>query len=58
MLNEYLNVFVTVYLNDILIYLNTEKKHEKHVRKVLQKLKEAEFTIKQKYFTFKTVFSF
>ena len=53
-LSEYLNVFVTVYLNDILIYSNTEEEHEEHVRKVLQKLKEAKLRIKLKKSRFHT----
>ena len=41
-LRKYLNVFITAYLNNILIYFNTEKKHKQHVKKVLKKLKKAE----------------
>ena len=47
-LRKYLNVFVIAYLNDILIYFNTKKEHEQHVRKVLKKLKEAELKVKLK----------
>ena len=55
-LREYLNVFCFAYLNDILIYSNNKKKHVKHVRKILEKLKhvnlylninKCEFHIKQ-----------
>ena len=53
-LKEYLNVFVTAYLNDILIYFNTKKKHEQHVKKVLKKLKEAELKVKLKKSRFYT----
>ncbi len=42
MLNEYLNVFITIYLNNIFIYLNIKKKHGIHIKKILQKLKETE----------------
>ena len=52
MLEQYLNVFVTAYLNDILIYFNDEKSHREHVAKVLKKLKEAELKIKLKKLTF------
>ncbi len=45
-LQEYLNDFVTVYLDDILIYSKTFEKHVKHVTKVLEKLKEANLMIK------------
>ena len=38
---EYLNDFCTVYLDDILIYNSSMKKHRQHVRKVLTKLREA-----------------
>ena len=38
---EYLNDFCTVYLDDILIYNTSMKKHRQHVRKVLTKLREA-----------------
>ncbi|SLM38743.1 Reverse transcriptase domain [Lasallia pustulata] len=34
-LREYLDVFATVYINDILIYSETEEEHRTHVRKVL-----------------------
>ena len=38
---EYLNEFCTAYLDDILIYSTSMKKHRQHVRKVLTKLREA-----------------
>ena len=38
---EYLNKFCTAYLDDILIYSTSMKKHRQHVRKVLTKLQEA-----------------
>ena len=37
---EYLNDFCTAYLDDILIYSTSMKKHRQHVRKVLTKLQE------------------
>ena len=37
---EYLNDFCQAYLNDILIYSKTKKNHVKHVRLILQKLRE------------------
>ncbi len=59
---EYLDMFCTVYLDNILIYLENELEHEEHVIKVLQKLREArlqadikkyEFGVKQtKYLGF------
>jgi hypothetical protein len=39
---DYLNDFVSTYINDILIYSNIKAKHTKHVKKVLQRLKDAE----------------
>jgi hypothetical protein len=45
---EYLDKFVVVFIDDILIYSKTEEEHEEHLRLVLQKLREhqlyAEFT--------------
>jgi hypothetical protein len=37
---EYLDKFVVVFINDILIYSKTEEGHEGHLRFVLQKLRE------------------
>jgi hypothetical protein len=59
---EYLDVFCTVYLDNILIYSENELEHKEHVIKVLQKLRKArlqadikkyEFGVKQtKYLGF------
>ena len=40
-LQEYLNVFCTMYLDDILIYSEIKAEHKIHVKRVLQKLREA-----------------
>jgi len=40
-LHEFLDQFCVCYIDDILMYSKTTKKHRQHVRKVLQKLKEA-----------------
>lgn len=40
-LRDYLDVFATAYLDDILIYSTSLEEHREHVRKVLQRLKEA-----------------
>ena len=40
-LQEYLDNFYTMYLDDILIYSEIEAEHEIHVKRVLQKLREA-----------------
>ena len=37
---EYLDDFVVIYLDDILIFSKNEEEHEKHVRLVLEKLRE------------------
>ena len=39
-LREFLDIFLVVYLDDILIYSRSKKEHTEHVRKVLKKLKE------------------
>ena len=41
MLFDYLDVFCTAYMDDILIYSQNQAEHTLHVRKVLQRLKEA-----------------
>ena len=41
-LQKYLNDFCTVYLNDILIYSEIKAEYEIHVKRVLQKLREAD----------------
>ncbi len=45
-LRRYLNQFIIVYLNDILVYSKTKKEHVQHVRKVLQTLKKVDLRIK------------
>ena len=45
-LREYLDVFVVIYLNDILVYFKKEADHKLHVRKVLEALKKADLKIK------------
>jgi hypothetical protein len=40
-LMNYLNEFVIAYLNDIIVYSNSKKEHIQHVRKILQRLREA-----------------
>ncbi len=42
---DYLNDFVSIYINDILIYNNFKKKYVKHVKKVLQRLRDADLQI-------------
>src|SRR6266511_2901001 len=47
-LHDYLNDFVVVYLDDILVYSNTFEEHLVHLRKVFDKLREANLIIKLK----------
>jgi hypothetical protein len=35
---EYLDKFVVVFINDILVHSRSEEEHEEHLRLVLQKL--------------------
>ncbi len=42
----YLNQFIIVYLNDILVYSKTKKEHMQHIKKVLQTLKKVDLRIK------------
>jgi hypothetical protein len=37
---EYLDKFMVVFINDILIYSKDEEEHEKHLHLVLQKLRD------------------
>ena len=45
-LYNHLNKFVITYLNNILIFSETEKKHEKHVKKILWKFQEKNLYLK------------
>ena len=44
-LREHLNVFVIVYLDDILVYFKNKKDHKKHIRQILNTLKKADLRI-------------
>ncbi len=44
-LMNYLDEFVVAYLDDIIVYSNNKKKHIQHVRKILQRLREANIQI-------------
>jgi hypothetical protein len=37
---EYLDKFVVVFIDDILVYSRSEEEHEGHLRLVLQKLRD------------------
>jgi hypothetical protein len=43
---DYLNKFVVVFIDDILIYSQNEQKHEEHLRKILQRLRECQLYAK------------
>ena len=43
MLGDFINDFVVVYLDDIMIYSKTLEDHEKHLRAVLERLREHKF---------------
>jgi hypothetical protein len=49
---EYLDKFVIVFLDDILIYSKSEEEHEKHLRMVLQVLREHKLYAKLSKFIF------
>ena len=44
-LREYLDLFVVVYLDDILIFSQTLEEHKEHVHKVLQTLQSAKLLV-------------
>ena len=44
-LQDYLDVFCTTYINDILIYSDILKEHRQHVQQILQKLQRAELQL-------------
>jgi len=44
-LHDFLNVFCIMYMNDILIYSNSKKKHTQHVHQILKRLKVVELQI-------------
>src|SRR5204862_967304 len=45
-LYNYLNEFVIVYLDNILIYFKNKKNHKKHVKEVLKRFQEKNFYLK------------
>jgi len=51
-LHDYLNNFVVVYLDNILVYSDTFKEYLNHLRKVFTKLREANLIIKFKKYKF------
>ena len=45
-LREYLDIFVIIYLNDILVFSQTIEEHEQHVKKMLECLSKRNLLIK------------
>ncbi len=45
-LRQYLNIFVITYLNDIIIYLITLKKHVQHISQILECLNRRDLRLK------------
>jgi uncharacterized membrane protein YqhA len=43
---DYLDKFVVVFIDDILVYSQNEQEHEKHLRKVLQRLRDCQLYAK------------
>ena len=59
MLGEHLDEFVMVYLDDIIIYLNTKEKYKEYIKWVLRRLYDKNIPItmeKCKFYTKKTDF--
>jgi len=45
-LKQYIEKFIQVYLDDVIIYLNNLDEHKKHIRKVLEKIREFNLKLK------------
>ena len=58
-LGEYLDKFIIVYLNNILIYFNSEEEHFQYIKQVLQRLANEKMPVaikKYKFYIIKTKF--
>ena len=44
-LKEYLNMFIIIYLDNILVYLKNKEDYKKHIKQVLNVLKKADLKI-------------
>src|ERR1700685_3503693 len=51
-LKEYLNNFVMAYLNNIIIYLDSEKEHKEHIKWVLSRLYKENMLVAVKKYKF------
>ena len=59
MLGEYLNEFIIAYLDNIIIYSNSEEEHFQYIKQVLQRLADKKMLVaikKYKFYTTKTEF--
>ena len=50
--HEYLDKFVVVYLNDIMVYSSTMEEHQHHLRLIFEKLREHQLYVKKGKCTF------
>ena len=58
-LGEYLDEFIIVYLNDIIIYSNSKEEHFQYIKQVLQRLADKKILVaikKYKFHIIKTEF--
>ena len=44
-LKEHLNMFVIIYLDDVLVYLKNKKNHKKYIKQILNTLKKTDLRI-------------
>ena len=51
-LYKYLNIFVKIYFDNILIYSNILKKYKKYIKKILKKFKIIKLLLKLKKYNF------
>ena len=52
MLGEHLDEFIIVYLNNIIIYFNSEEEHFKYIKQVLQRLVNEKMLVAIKKYEF------
>ena len=53
--HDFLNVFVTAYIDDILIYSFILSEHQKHVQMILEQLQEADLQCDIKKYKFHAI---